>query len=429
MWIGRDHEDTDVLRGYLGQGNALSTESAFDMCQSIANVQDPQQDLRPLLKVKAEHSQRAMWCHLANLLYRPWLRELPLLRINYLDEIPSLLVWCGIRLIEWESVRVTAERIRMIRPIPQLLGEDWRRVFESKSHVKDWVDAREYFGFSTMHLMNQGVWLVNKLLEKPSDSDISISNLRGLVPMIADIMGASRQKLPAMSRSLTETKRIENAREHSPITLASLQILEPFPTLPVRRALIPSPDLQYQAPYVHWPFNGFINLFKLFPHGSDPEGPVQGSMTEAPPEDIPSFLYVVNATLKNYRRNSLIIVDGQSFQVPEALEVFLRRIRDDEHESLLFIWRICLGPAFAAMPWDSPGPGELSDFVGMAQSVSDKSAGAIDMYKVLIDAAEEAVLKPIEGSGGYDWLLDLLDEAQVNDLPVTEQSQEEDKQR
>lgn len=83
------------------------------------------------------------------------------------------------------------------------------RVFDSASHVKDWVDAREYFGFSTMHLMNQGVWLVNKLLEKPSDNDTSISNLRGLVPIIAKNMGASREKLPAMSRSLTDTKRIE----------------------------------------------------------------------------------------------------------------------------------------------------------------------------------------------------------------------------
>ena len=429
IWIGRDHEDNDVLRGYLGRGNALSTESAFYVCQSIANVEDPQEDLSPLLEVKAEHSHRAMWCHLANILYRPWFRELPLLRTNYLDEIPSLLVWCGTRLIEWESVRVSAERIRIIRPIPRLLGEDWMTVFDSESHVKDWVDAREYFGFSTMHLMNQGVWFVNKLLEKPSDNDTSISNLRGLVPIIAEIMGTSREKLPAISRSLTDTKRIENAREHSPITLAGLQDLEPFPTLPIRRALIPSPDPQYQAPYVHRPFNGSFSLLKLFPHGSESEAPVQGSIIEAPPGDIPPFMIVVNATLQNYRRNSLIIVDGQSFQIPEALELFLRRVRDTEHESLLFIWRMCWDPAFADMPWDSPGPGELGTFFSMARSIASKSAGAINMYEVLIEAAEEVVQKPVEGSDGYDWLLDLLDEAQVNALPVTEQSQEEDRQR
>ncbi|MDI1490755.1 MAG: hypothetical protein OHK93_001959 [Ramalina farinacea] len=139
-------------------------------------------------------------------------------------------------------------------------------------------------------------------------------------------------------------------------------------------------------------------------------------------------MYVVNATLQNYRRNSLIIVDGQSFQIPEALELFLRRIRDTEHESLLFMWRMCWDPAFADMPWDSPGPGELGTFFSMARYIASKSAGAIDMYDVLIEAAEEVVQKPVEGSDGYDWLLDLLDEAQVNDLPATEQSQEEDRQ-
>ena len=242
-------------------------------------------------------------------------------------------------------------------------------------------------------------------------------------------MGINPQMLRAISLLLADTKEIESAREHSPLTLASLQIPDPFPTLPLRRALMPPPDPWYQAPYVHQPFNGLLRLLKLFPDGGDPESPIQGSIIEAPPGDVPPFWYVINATLKDYRQNSLIIVDGQLFQVPEALEFFLRRIRNREGERLLFIWRMCWDPALAILPWDSPGPGELSTWAGLAKFPMEESADAIDMYDVLIEAAEEAAQKPVEGSGGNDWLLDLLDEAQVNDLPVTEQSQKEDRQR
>ena len=169
---------------------------------------------------------------------------------------------------------------------------------------------------------------------------------------------------------------------------------------------------------------GAVTLLKLSPHGNKPDSLVQGTLISAPRKDAPSFLYVLNATLKNYRRNSLILVDGQSLLVPEALDIFLRRVRDTENEKLLFIWKICWNRDEADVPGDRRASA-LADYFTAAESLISMSAGTIDMYEVLTEAAEEAVHKVEEASDEYDWLLDLLDEAQVKELPATEHSREE----
>lgn len=426
IWIGRDHEDDDVLRGYLGPGSASSTKSAFSVCQSIASIKDPQEDLRPWVEIKAEHSQRAMWCYLANLLYRPWFRELPLLKTSYLDEIPSLLVGCGTRVIEWASIKVAAERMRMIEPIPHLLVDPIMDVFSSESHVRDWLDARQTVGMSAIHLMSQAMWLIENMPEGQSNTDEQRSNVTAFLGIICQMTGIDSDILRANLQSIQDIKDKEHAREHAPITLASLQSPKPLPTRPIRQALIPPPDPEYQAPYVHKPMdNGTFNLFKLFPHGNNLDAPVQGTVISAPLKDVPSFLYVFNATLKNYRRNSLILIDGQSFLVPEALDIFLRRVRDTADEKLLFIWKICWNPDEADVPGDRRGVSALIKYLIIAHNLVSISAGWIDMYQILTEAAEEAAYKLGGVPDEYDWLLDLLDEAQVNDLPATKSSEEE----
>ncbi|MCJ1454271.1 hypothetical protein MMC28_004623 [Mycoblastus sanguinarius] len=430
IWIGRDHEDDDILTEYLGSGCESSTKSAFDICQSIANIEDPQEDLRPLLLIKAEHSQRAMRCHLANLLYRPWFRELPLLKTNYLDEIPVLRVGCGTKFIDWASIKVAAERLRMIEPIPHLLEENFMEIFTSKSHIEAWLDARQNFGFSIFHLVPQAVWLSKRTHEPQSRNDARIDNVTAFSGIISGICGWDSKMHEIPWQSIQAMWDQEDRRLHCPITLASLQIPNSLPTLPIQRALIPPPDPEYRAPYVHAPAKpGAFNILKLFPQKSDPDAPIQGSIVSTSGEDAPPFLYVCNATLKDYRRNTFILVDGQSFLVPEALDIFLRRIRHTEDEKLLFIWKICWYPDEADVPGDRRGVSALTNYMKNAEIFLSLSVDFIDMYDVLFEAAEEIARKREGSSDEYDWLLDLLDEAQVNDLPATAQSREEEKQR
>ena len=430
MWIGRDHEDDDILTKYLGLGCESSTKSAFDICQSIANIQDPQEDLRPLLLIKAEHSQRAMRCHLANLLFRPWFRELPLLKANYLDEIPVLRVMCGTRFIEWASIKAAAERLRMIEPIPHLLEENFMEIFISLSHIEAWLDARQKFGFSIFHLVLQAGWLSKRNHEPRSETDARGDNVTLFLGIIGEICDRNSKMHEISWQSIQATWDQEDRRLHCPITLASLQIPNPLSTLPIQRALIPPPAPEYRAPYVHAPAKtGAFNLLKLFPQKSDPDAPIQGSIVSTSAEDAPPFFYVCNATLKNYRRNTFILVDGQSFLVPEALHIFLRRIQHTEDEKMLFIWKICWYPDEADVPGDRRGVSALTNYAKNAEIFLSWSVDSIDMYDVLFEAAEEIAHKREGSSDEYDWLLDLLDEAQVNNLSAIAQSREEEEQR
>ena len=367
-----------------------------------------------------------MLCYLMNLLYRSWFRKLPVLKTNYLDEIPSLMVGCGTRLTKWVSIKIAAERIRMIKPIPHLLVDSFLEVFESKGHIRDWLQARKNSGFSTIQLMSQAMWLVDRLPEGQTDTDARRDHVTGFLGMIGELFGLTSDIHEIISQSIEDSIDKEDAREHSPFTLASLESSSPLPTPPIRQVLDPAPDPEYQAPYIHKPVKmGFLNLLKLFPQGNSGETLVQGTIISFPVADVPPFFLVCNATLKSYRRNSLILIDGQSFLVPEALEVFLRRVRDSIDEQLFFIWRICWYPQDAHVLGDERGIAALITYTSQVAIISSLCAGFIDMYDILTEAAEE-VAHELEGVlDGDDWLLDLLDEAQVNDAPATEQSEEE----
>lgn len=426
IWIGRDHEEGDILRSYLGPGTDSSTENAFKICQSIAAVEDPEEDLRQYIIVDSPQSQRAMRCHLMNLLYRSWFRELPILKTNYLDEIPLLMVGCGARLTKWVHIKKAAERIRMIEPIPHLLEDSFLEVFESEGHIRDWLQARENFGFNTIQLISQAMWLQKQLPEGQTDTDARKKNVLGFIGKIGGLCGSDSGWHETVWQSIHSLIDKEDAREHSPITLASLKSSSPLPTLPVRQVLDPAPDPEYQAPYVHEPAKrGFINLLKLFPQDNSGETLIQGTIISFPVTDIPPFSLVGNATLKSYRRNALILIDGQSFLVPEALEVFLRRVRDPIDEQLFFIWRICLCPQDADVLGDERGVAALINYTRTLVIIASRRAASIDMYDVLTEAAEDVAHESEGVLDADDWLLDLLDEETVSDPPATEQSEEE----
>lgn len=427
MWIGRDHEDHDILRHYLGPGTDSSTETAFEICQSLVDVRDPEQDLRQYSIIRSPHSQRAKLCHLMNLLYRPWFRELPILRTNYLDEISSLMVGCGTRFMKWASIKIAAERIRLIEPIPHLLVDDVTEIFESDAHIQAWIQAREDFGFSTLQLLGQVLWLQDQLSDGQSDTEEQRDNVLGFGGTIDELFGMTSDIRKTLMPTIRKIYAKEDARAQSLITLANLESSSSRATPPIRGVLDPAPDPVYQAPYVHRPMTrGFISLFVLFPHGNREDSIIQGTIkSRFENEDEPPFISVGNSNLKRYRRYSYILVDGQSLLVSEALELFLRRVRDPIDEQVFFIPSICMDPKVADALGEHRGVQALITYNVVLAMISDLSAGFIDLYDVLIEAAEEIAHEREGDLDADDWLLDILEEA-VNDTLPKEQSEEEE---
>ncbi|KAI4224341.1 MAG: hypothetical protein LQ349_007258 [Xanthoria aureola] len=430
IWIGRDHEDDDILRHYLGPGTDSSTESAFEICQSLMDVQDPEEDLRQYIIMESPHSQRAKLCHLMNLLYRPWFRELPILRTNYLDDISSLMVGCGTRFTKWASIKIVAERIRLIEPIPRLLVDDITEIFESDAHFQDWIQAREDFGFSTLQLLAQVVWLENQLSEGQSDTEEERNNVLSFGCAIDSSSGMTSDIRKILMPTITKNYAKEDARAQSPITLASLESSSSRATPRIRGVLDPAPDPVYQAPYVHRPAKSrFLDLFVLFPQGKGENSIIQGTFISRFEDDVETpFISVANSSLKRYRRNSHILVDGQSLLVPEALEVFFRRVRDPIVEQRFFIPSICMHPQVVDELAEQRGIYGRALYNAYRAAISVLSVGFIDLYDVLIEAAEETAHERQGDLNADDWLLDILEEA-VTDTPAKEQIEEEEQRK
>ncbi|KAL8914318.1 MAG: hypothetical protein Q9171_001038 [Xanthocarpia ochracea] len=430
IWVGRDHEEDDILRDYLGPGTNSSTESAFEICESIANVRDPEEDFRQYIVVESPQSRRAKLCHLMNLLYRPWFSELPILATNYLDSIPEVVVKCGTRTIKWASIKIAAERLRLIEPIPHLLVEDCSVVFQNEERIQDWLQAREAFGFNTLRLLTQAIWLRDQLSKEQGHTEVQNSNVSCFGGFIDELFGMTPDIRKTLSPMIRKFYAEENARGHSSITLASLESLSSSsrPTPPIRRALDPAPDPVHQAPYVYKPMNrGFVRLFVLFPQNHSDDSTIQGTIiSRFEDDDEPPFILVGNSRLKRYRRNSHILVDGQSLLVSEALEVFLGRVRDPIDERIFFIPSICMEPQVADALGAHRGVKALMIYDAALAIISNVSAGLIDLYDVLMEAAEDPDHKRDGVLDADDWLLDILDEA-VNDTPVKEQREEEEK--
>ena len=430
MWIGKDEEPDDILGEYLGPGTVSSTDAAFSLCRNLAEIEDPRKDLRPLLAVRAQHSGKAARCHLANLLYRPWFREMALLQTNYVGEIPSIIVTCGTSQVEWAQVETAAARMRMLCPIPALFEHSFIEVFTSLSHVRKWLHARRRFGLHDVRLLAQAMWLQETLSTEDSAADSErIHNLLSWMGMIGKIIDYDAQ--PSMPELLYVLKIWEQKREDELQTLGSLSDLPPLTTLQVQQPSRSAPDPEFQSYYVARSVDTqhTLPLLMLFPHMGDVESPLQGSMRFFSRADPPPFTIVYNATLKAYRHKSLILVDGHAFSVPKALEIMLRCVRNAEDATLLFIWRMCWAPHDATVVDEGHVSVSLADYFDQTQQLAIDSDGSIDMYEILMAASDPLANDPGNDSMGNDWLLDLLDEAQINDVLPTRQSRKEEKDR
>ena len=430
MWIGRNEEPDDILGEYLGPGTVSSTDAAFSLCRSLAEIKDPRKDLRPLLAVRAQHSGKAARCHLANLLYRPWFREMALLQTNYVGEMPSIIVTCGTSQVEWAQVETAAAQIRMLCPIPALFEHSFIDVFTSHSHIQKWLQARRRFGFHEVRLFAQAMWLQETLSTKDSAADSERNhNLSAWMGIIGTFIDFDAQ--PSTLELLYVFKSWEQKREDELQTLGSLSDLPPLTTLQVRQPSRSAPDPEFQSHYVarRVDIQHTLPLLKLFPHMGDVESPLQGSIRFFSRADPPPFIIVYNATLKAYRHNSLILVDGHAFSVPKALEIMLRCVRHAEDATLLFIWRMCWAPHDANVADEGHVSVSLTDYFDQTQQLAIDSDGSIDMYEILTAASNPLANDPGNDSMGNDWLLDLLDEAQINDVLPTRQSRKEEKDR
>ena len=430
MWIGRDEEPDDILGEYLGPGTVSSTDAAFSLCRSLAESEDPRKDLQLLLAVRAQHSGKAARCHLANLLYRPWFREMALLQTNYVGEIPSIIVTCGTSQVEWAQVETAAARMRMLCPIPALFEHSFIEVFTSHSHVQKWLEARRRFGFHEFRLLAQAMWLQETLSTEDSAADSERNpNLLSWIGMISTIIDYDAQ--PSTLELLDVFISWEQRREDELQTPGSLSDLPPLTTLQVQQPSRSAPDPEFQSHYVARRVNiqHTLPLLKLFPHMGDVESPLQGSMRFFSRADPPPFIIVYNATLKDYRHNSLILVDGHAFSVPKALEIMLRCVRHAEDATLLFIWRMCWAPHDATVADEGHVSVSLTDYFDQTQQLAIDSDGSIDMYEILMAASNPLANDPGNDSMGNDWLLDLLDEAQINDVLPTRQRRKEEKNR
>lgn len=107
----------------------------------------------------------------------------------------------------------------------------------------------------------------------------------------------------------------------------------------------------------------------------------------------------------------------------------LRCVRHVEDATLLFIWRMCWARHDATVADEGHVSVSLTDYFDQTQQLAIDSDGSIDMYEILMAASNPLANDPGNDSMGNDWLLDLLDEAQINEVLPTRQSRKGEKNR
>ena len=337
LWAGRDHEEEDVLAGFLGKGTNSYSKAAFEFCETMAAVSDPHQDLAPIRKSTTSDSQRSKWCHLVNLLYRPWFRTLPLLPTNYLTKLPPTLIVCGAQSISWPNICITTERMRAINPAPYLLSQHCEDQIAPGMMIEngvEWLKARERFGFSTLTLMVQ-IYHFKK--DDSSENAKRNGRIDTLIGLVADMYELDSSKA-RFNESVQQIRFTASRNKASAATLANLEtpMQVPFPPVPISYSR--SLDPEHQTTYIHSPvYYDEIRLFRLLPHRINPLSVVKSTLIHTRSHEAPTFAYVSNAAFKNYDKTSLILIDGQSFRIPEAIAIFLHHLQDTEEERLLFL--------------------------------------------------------------------------------------------
>ncbi|MCJ1361778.1 hypothetical protein MMC16_000878 [Acarospora aff. strigata] len=417
LWIGSNHDDKDPMNAYLGEGTPASTKYAFEFASAMAAAEFARAPLRSVMASVVSSTGLPGWCYLARLLYRPWFRELPLLRTNYVSQLREVVLLCGAASIPWSKVSIAAERARLLQPIPRFIWDTCPEAIWPGMSVEaclEWMRARQIFGFDSVKLVAQILSVIRKV-EQPEAAERSdqVRRLTGLLGMATDAFELNDSLYNRLSQII---KAIEIELE-DPAKLDMMPV-EPYsalPSLPFSGWLASPPTPEFQASFVHTPLDRHyeIRLLVLLPHSGDPASHVQCGLIHASLGNLPSFAYVLNATLKNYQRTSLILVNGQSFRVPQALELFLRHIREADNRISFFVWKICADPSEVSIQWKQP----IKYYTGIKDLLVARASSTIDMYTELDNMTDIEVGPLPDGMTKDDWLFDLMDEAEVDDLP------------
>jgi hypothetical protein len=411
LWIGGHEEKTDSMNAYLGLGTLATTEHAFGFAKALSSASGPS-EIKSVTASEFPPTKLPSWCYLARLLYRPWFRELPLLRTSYVEDLSSVSVLCGGVSIPWTALSKAAESIRTTNPLPRFFHH---ANLEPHSHliwpgmsmesVLQWFRDRERFGFSPAHMATQICWVLEQ-----TEDDEQESQLAALLGVADEAFDLDNGLLAELRRHLEALKTANAHNDAGGVDgpTKSLKQADPLPSLPFKGYLSLAPLAEDQAPFVHGVRRqNEMRLLVLVPHHGAHSSPIQCGLIHISRDSPPPYAYVLNATLpKPPRRTTSILLNGQSLCVSKAFEIFLRHLRHPRDEHLLFVWPICEDPKYAINQSRGPIEGYT---IGKQDVYFPKASATVDLYEVLERARETQAEMLPEGLSWDEWLMELND--------------------
>jgi hypothetical protein len=421
IWIGDDHEDLDLLDGFLGTGSPDSTKWAFDFANKMINGPSDAKDLDEKIEIRAPTGKPA-WCYLARLLYRPWYRELPLLNTNlYLHD---LTVICGTSSIKWYDLWSAVGRVKELQPVPFLIdsmkdgAQCWTKAaneFVPGVPIRElirWIRAREILGFDNLHLYAKLMLLIREARKAGPSKKRHVLKLLWLqrsIHSLSPIVGTRKERLKYWIKQVNQ-ERDDPDRYADRI----LPFVDNLPTLPLTKPLYPPPKPEHQKGFVYSRIDAtsFMRLLILLPHQGDSSAPIQCELRIVSRDDPPPFTFVDRGALTAYKRPAkAILVNNQCLRVPQAFEVLLRHLCHESQERSLFYWRTCVNEELGDEV--SLGrPDGLSLYFQAKSFLQEKANSTIDMYVELRNVCRDVGGWP-EGMTNAEWLLNVTEKQEV----------------
>ncbi|KAL9111605.1 MAG: hypothetical protein Q9187_007901 [Circinaria calcarea] len=419
IWAGTDHED-DCFEHYLGRGTHQTTEHAFEFAHLLATV--AVSDISKVLRQKFPKTGIQSWAYLTRICYRPFFRGLPLLRTNYVEDLPSLTVQCSISSIPWPTLKKAAQRLLIAHPIPYFLlrasiptTEDDTTLFKAD---REYLLLSLRFGLELARISAQNYCLFEE--ESPHRSRY-LAHL-GFCNDVYDFT--------SMDQFVLHYKAIKasNVTGEEPVDEEMYKSPPPLASLPSEGRQSPPPIAEDQAPFVHTHINrkAKLHLLVILPD-TDLSAPLQCALVETKKAD-DDFAFILNHTFlrrplpeRNQsglgfpvttRSTSTVLVNNQAYVIPRLQEIFLRLIRDPADERWIFMWNLCMRPDEAGLH----NREDVEMYIkakNYMQSV--RKAEAVDMYEILDRAGENTSKADLERLGcpdhmeWDDWLLELND--------------------
>ena len=400
IWAGLS-TSSDFMDYYLGSNSEALVEEGFGFAQLLATV--PVEDVIPIIRNTCLEGESLSWYHFIRILYRPWFRETNLLRTNYVDNLSQAIVLCGNLSIPWSQLILAAKRLRAAKPSPTFLlhaktREDGKFEADKTSLMEadgSWFAAQIRFGAHAPHLLGRVIWQT-----KQSSSEAMKNRFLALLGYVADEYHVSEahysikcfvDSLDEIGEETTSLKELESPAEP--------------PSLPFDGVLYSYLRPEERSPFVHEVVNRrtTVTLIKLLPHHGNQSSPIQCGVLNARIENLPPFAFVLNAALRSSKFSTHILVNGQSFCIPKILELFLRCVRQDKEERILFVWQLCMFENQVKINDRK----ELEHYIIAKSFMAHHGANALDMYDLLDNSAACMEKQVPAGKSWESWLLEL----------------------